>query len=78
MLCQRLHAYLSPGAQCFIGNFDVSNPTRWGMEHLGDWYLIHRTRDELREVADGIGPETAVSVDAESTGVNLILTLTRP
>jgi len=77
VLCGRLYQFLRPGGHLYIGNFSDYNPTRWGMEHLGDWYLIHRTPAELMEVAEPVGPTACPEVVAEPTGVNLILGMTK-
>ena len=43
----RLYQLLSPRGELVAGNFHVSNSSRNFMEYWGDWYLIHRTGDEL-------------------------------
>ncbi|MCH7676434.1 patatin-like phospholipase family protein, partial [candidate division KSB1 bacterium] len=49
-LISRLYAFLKPGGIMLIGNFDTSNPLRVLMEGLMEWYLIHRTEDEMLEI----------------------------
>ena len=59
-----------------IGNFSDDNPSRGVMEIFGQWYLHHRSKDTLRELAVKAGiPETKIEVYSEETGVNLFLHL---
>ncbi len=46
----RLYRLLKPGGELVIGNFNVSNPSRYYMAYWGDWALIHRTEDEFRSL----------------------------
>ena len=59
--------------ECIIGNFSTVNPTRPYME-LGEWYLHHRTAEDLRTFAirAGARPEM-IDVRSEPLGVNLFL-----
>jgi hypothetical protein len=44
------------------------------MEYCLDWFLIHRSAEELRDFAGALEPAPIrVEVDAEATGVNLFL-----
>ena len=43
----RLYNLLLPQGQLIVGNFHVLNSSRNFMEYWGDWYLIHRTQNEL-------------------------------
>jgi extracellular factor (EF) 3-hydroxypalmitic acid methyl ester biosynthesis protein len=55
-LIERLFLLLEPGGEMLIGNFHVSNPSRYFMEYWGDWYLIHRTEEELMALLEDISP----------------------
>lgn len=69
-----LYDALAPGGHLCVGNVGSHNPTRYTMEYLLDWFLIHRSRAELEEFAGALTPSpTRVEVDAEPSGVNLFL-----
>ena len=61
-----LYQLLLPGGELVIGNFHVSNPSKIFMEYWGDWYLIHRTEEELKELLNSLDP-SAVSIIFEET-----------
>ena len=44
---ERLYQYLTPGGEICIGNYHVSNPSKYYMAYFGDWFLIHRTEKEF-------------------------------
>ena len=69
---------LAPGGRLLVGNVAAHNPTRWTMEYFLEWFLIHRSPDDLRSFAEGLQPIPAsVSVEAEPSGVNLFLVIDR-
>ena len=43
---------LAPGGRMWVGNFHPHNKTRWYMEFIAKWHLIHRTEDELMTLVD--------------------------
>jgi hypothetical protein len=48
------------------------------MEYFTEWFVIHRApADLLRLAADVRGAATSMTVDAEPTGINLFLRITR-
>ncbi len=65
-----------PGGEVVIGNFGSYNPSRPYMELLGDWKLIHRGPEHLRQLAleAGARPED-ITVGREPACVNLFLHL---
>ncbi len=66
---------LKSGGAMMVGNFAPWHPTRSYMEWFGNWYLIYRTRDQLRNLALSAGiPEYAFAVSAERFGIDLFLT----
>ena len=73
-LIRRLYPMLAPGAEMVVGNFSEENPTRNFCEVMLDWFLIHRSPEEMRRLALLCGiPEALVRVDAEPEGINLFL-----
>jgi SAM-dependent methyltransferase len=65
---------LAPGGQLVVGNFAPHNPTRAYMEWIGNWYLLYRTPDQVRQLALAAGiPEDRMTITAERTGVDLLL-----
>ena len=61
-----------------IGNFDVNNPLRVLIEGLMEWYLIHRTEEEMLELGKQGAPDARHFVIAEPEGINLILVTSKP
>ena len=71
---RRLLPGLHVDGEIVIGNFSVNNPSRPGMEILGDWFLEHRSREKLVSLAEGCGIcKNTVSIDSEPEGINLFL-----
>lgn len=73
-LLKKYYEYLNPGGELIIGNFAAGNPSRKIMEILGDWFLVHRSSEELKNFAlqAGIHP-SKIEVDHEPLGINLFL-----
>ncbi len=95
LICSGLFDYLDEAAaasmlSCFweslraagralVFNFAPHNPSRAYMEWIGNWYLIYRTEQQLRDLADRAGiPNNCVTVAAEPSGVDLYWELQRP
>ena len=55
-----------------IGNFHVSNNDRYFLEYWGDWHLIYRTEDELRNLFED-DPTADVNVFFDSSGIQMFL-----
>jgi extracellular factor (EF) 3-hydroxypalmitic acid methyl ester biosynthesis protein len=69
-----LYDALSPGGHLCVGNFATHNPSRYFMEYCLDWFLIHRSPEELLEFGRALKPAPIrVQVDAEPSGINLFL-----
>jgi extracellular factor (EF) 3-hydroxypalmitic acid methyl ester biosynthesis protein len=69
-----LYDALSRGGLLAVGNIASHNPTKWFMEYCLDWFLIHRSRDELLALGAQLEPSPArLWVDSEPLGVNLFL-----
>lgn len=55
-LLNRFKDWLKKGGEIVIGNYNEShNPSRDYMEILGDWHLIHRTEEQLLNLARQVG-----------------------
>ena len=78
IMINRLYTELNPGGLLLIGNFHPSNPLRVFMEGALEWFLIHRTEDELLAIGKAGAPEGRHFVMAEPEGVNLIMVTTKP
>jgi len=71
-LLKRMWFWLKPGGRIVFGNFHPNNPSRLPMELCGQWFLIHRTEDDLLglvKAADILGANAAVG--SEPLGINL-------
>jgi len=71
-LIKRIYQLLAPGGRMIIGNFHVSNPSRYYMEYWCDWFLIHRTEAEFSTLMDDC-PSAEISVFFEDTGSQMFL-----
>ena len=72
-ILKRLLSFVKTDGKLIIGNFSTTNPTRGYMD-LFNWNLIHRTRDELRQLARDCGvPDEKISIEQEPEGINLFL-----
>ena len=73
-LLKKYYEYLKEDGELIIGNFNRENPSRRAMEILGDWFLYHRSPDELKQFAIQAGvEESKIDVFQEPLGVNLFL-----
>lgn len=73
-LLQVLWEAIHPGGSLVVGNVAEGNPSRWIMEYVLDWFLIHRSPADLLRLGEGLSPEpTRMEVESEPTGVNLFL-----
>ncbi|HSO89139.1 MAG TPA: class I SAM-dependent methyltransferase [Draconibacterium sp.] len=73
-LLKKYYEYLKENGEMIIGNFNVENPSRRSMEILCDWFLYHRSADELKQFAIQAGiEESKIDVIQEPLGINLFL-----
>ena len=73
-MINKYYKYLADGGEFIIGNFSHSNPTRRLMEVLSDWYLVHRSKNDLVRMAlEAEAAKELVEVEMEELGVNLFL-----
>lgn len=78
LLLKRMWSWTKAGGTCAIGNYHPSNPSRNYMEWCGDWYLIHRTDDDMRRLCRDAGiPPEQVTITHESLGVCVFALLTK-
>ena len=69
---------IAPGGMLAVGNVAAHNPSRWMMEYILDWFLIHRTPEDLLRLGGELAPAPAsLHVEAEPMGVNLFLVARR-
>ncbi|TVQ83185.1 MAG: class I SAM-dependent methyltransferase [Bacteroidetes bacterium] len=74
LVLKKLKCLLNPTGEIIIGNFCKSNPGQAYMELFCNWFLFHRTEQELKELALCAGfKEENISVDKEPLGINLFL-----
>lgn len=73
-LIQKYINYLKEDGEYIISNFSTENPTRRLMEVLSDWFLNHRSKTDLLDIAARACIEDRyVRIDTEPLGVNLFL-----
>jgi extracellular factor (EF) 3-hydroxypalmitic acid methyl ester biosynthesis protein len=73
-LLRRFVSRVKPGGEMIIGNFSTDNPSRNMMEFFGDWYLHHRSEEELLHLALQAGIDKKnIHIGKEAEGVNLFL-----
>lgn len=65
----RLYSALNNGGNLIIGNFNTNNPTQFVMEALGDWYLIYRNEENLKELFSRV--TNKLQIESEKEGINL-------
>jgi SAM-dependent methyltransferase len=77
-LITELYRHLNPGGCLVIGNFGPYNPQRFKMEYGAEWFLIHRSEEELKDLARGLPEDVRLSVEKEPEEVNLFLNIVKP
>ena len=69
---------LEDDGELVVGNFSTRNPTLPYMEVVGDWYLKHRTPEQLISLAKACNfHESDITIGQEPEGVNLFLHMKR-
>ena len=76
-LARNLYSRLGAGGALYIGNMVPENPARWYIENHLDWFLTHRTRAQLLEIALRAAPDSQPRIVEEETGVNPFVLMTR-
>lgn len=78
-LLKKIWRWLERGGKAIVGNFHASNPTRSVMEWMCDWPLVHRTQDEMLDLARRAGiPANALQCEDEPLGINIFLNMRKP
>jgi len=73
-MIKKYYEFVNEGGELIIGNFNVENPSRKIMEVLGDWFLYHRSEEELISFALQAGiSRDKIEVIEEPLGINLFL-----
>lgn len=77
-LVATLFERLAPGGSLVVGNVKAA-PTSglWPTEFICDWSLIHRSKAEMCELADGLDP-TMMEIKTDRTGLVYLLCLHKP
>lgn len=72
-VCARLVSHFTArmrsGGHLLLTNVHTSNPERPGMEHLLEWYLIHRDERKMQQLLPSEAQQRSVYLDA--TGINV-------
>lgn len=74
ILCRTFYQLLAPAGHAWVGNM-VDNPCRWSLEHVCDWYLTYRTREEMLSFGRAAAPEARLEIADEPTGINPCLVI---
>ena len=76
-LIRKFAGWTKPGGEIIIGNFSDQNPSRSYMELIGDWFLQHRSANDLINLALAAGiAREKIRVGEEMEGVNLFVHIT--
>jgi extracellular factor (EF) 3-hydroxypalmitic acid methyl ester biosynthesis protein len=73
----RLYRLLKPGGELVVGNFHVSNSSKYYMQYWGDWVLLHRTKEEFKGLFQNNSCGN-VSVLFDDTGSQMFLHVKKP
>ena len=75
LLLKKFKAWLAPKGEIIIGNYNEEyNPSRAYLEVLGEWHLIHRTKEQLYDLAKKAG-FSACQIKINNLDDNVILYL---
>ncbi len=77
IVAERMYRMLEPGGQILIGNYHVSNPSKWFMEYWLDWVLYYRTEEEFKRLlrdTDAID----ININFEASGSQIFLNARKP
>ena len=73
-LLKRLKDLLNNRSVVAIGNFSHENPSRSYMELVGEWFLIHRSKEDLMNIAISAGFNGRnLELIEDETGLNIFL-----
>ncbi len=71
-LVELYYRWVKPGGRLVVTNVHPDNPERHCMEHLLEWYLIHRDEQDMQDLVP-VGAVPEITLD--STGVNIFLSI---
>lgn len=74
---ERLYALLEPGGLILVGNYHVSNRSRYYMAYWLDWALYYRTEDEMLEMARRL-PGASATVSFDDSRCQMFLRVEKP
>lgn len=77
-LTEVLFDLLNSGGTLIMGNIASTNPSRANMEILGEWYINHRSKEDMMNLASEIRDAKEIYVEEEETGMNYFLVLRKP
>ena len=77
-LLSKIYSWSDTKGEVVVGNFSIDNPTRSYMEKGSDWFLYHRTQEQLISLGNKVKSNSDdVVLKNEPLGVNLFLHLKR-
>lgn len=77
-LARTLLSSLAERGHLVIGNFAIGQPSRWFMEYCSEWFLIHRTPQQMLDLGKAAGATSSgMTVITEPSGINLFLDVRR-
>jgi len=72
-LLGKLLQLLRPGGEMIVGNFHISNPSRYYMEYWLDWVLFYRTEGEFMSLLDTSPSKDRARIFFEDAGCQMFL-----
>jgi extracellular factor (EF) 3-hydroxypalmitic acid methyl ester biosynthesis protein len=73
-----LYQMLEPNGMLVLGNFTKGNPFAYFIEYASDWFLFHRSPEDMLSLAPLCLEGDQKWVEREASGVNLFLCLRKP
>lgn len=77
-LTHALYKMLEPGGTLVIGNFVKGHSFSYFIEYASDWFLIHRSEEDMLALAPSEVLKEHKWVEREPSGVNLFLCIRKP
>lgn len=68
----KIYEMLAPGGVAIVGNYHVSNPSRYYMAYWLDWALYYRSEDEMLQMAERL-PGATARVGMDESGSQMFL-----
>jgi len=73
-----LYEILEPGGMLVLGNFSKGHPFGYFIEYASEWFLIHRSPEDMLSLAPINLTGGEKWVEREASGVNLFLCIRKP